>query len=132
MKKVFILIVSLFGMTAGLFAQEVTTVTLPEGRFQDFFVSLAAMIPIVTFISAFVNKQLRPAQSWIKQVTSWIVAVGLSFVGWYFEFGIFAGLHWISVLIYGAGVGLAANGFFDIKFIQSILSLFKLHTKKAV
>jgi len=102
--------------------------TIVETGFSNYFISLAALVPLVVLISAFINSKLK-LSGFLKQFVAWIIAIGLCFVGWYFNLGMFTGLVWWVVLIYGFAVGLAANGFFDITLIQAILKALKLEKK---
>ena len=114
----------------GLFAQEIGDVVnqVVETGFSNYFISLAALVPLVVLIAAFINKKLN-LSGFLKQLVAWVVSILLCFVGWYFNLGMFAGLVWWVVLIYGFAVGLAANGFFDIGLIQAILKGLKLEKK---
>ena len=114
-----------------LFAQETVNsvvTTVVETGFSNYFISLAALVPLVVLIAAFINKKLN-LSGFLKQLVAWVISILLCFVGWYFNLGMFAGLVWWVVLIYGFAVGLAANGFFDIGLIQAILKGLKLEKK---
>lgn len=114
----------------GLFAQEIGDVVnqVVDTGFSNYFISLAALVPLVVLISAFINKKLN-LSGFLKQLVAWVISILLCFVGWYFNLGMFAGLVWWVVLVYGFAVGLAANGFFDIGLIQAILKGLKLEKK---
>ena len=99
-----------------------------ETGFSNYFISLAALVPLVVLVAAFINKKLN-LSGFLKQFVAWVVSILLCFVGWYFNLGMFAGLVWWVVLVYGFAVGLAANGFFDIELIQAILKGLKLEKK---
>ena len=114
-----------------LFAQETVNsvvTTVVETGFSNYFISLAALVPLVVLVAAFINKKLN-LSGFLKQLVAWVISILLCFVGWYFSLGMFAGLVWWVVLIYGFAVGLAANGFFDIGLIQAILKGLKLEKK---
>lgn len=137
MKKFLTLMIAFIAFLAvpvALIAQapptEVNTVvtSIVETGFSNYFISLAALVPLVVLISAFVNSKLK-LSGFLKQFVAWVIAVALCFVGWYFNLGMFAGIVWWVVLIYGFAVGLAANGFFDITLIQAILKALKLEKK---
>ena len=85
-------------------------------------------MPLVVLIAAFVNSKLN-LSGFLKQLVAWVISIILCFVGWYFNLGVFTGLVWWVVVIYGFAVGLAANGFFDISLIQAILKALKLEKK---
>jgi len=132
MKRLFFLLVALIGLCLSVSAQiasgAVQTVT---PAVQDYFVSLAALVPIITVIAGWLNNLLKPV-GWVRQVISWLVAIIASYVGWYFNLGIYADLTPYQTLLYAFGAGLAANGLFDIKVIQSILALIKAGKVRAV
>ena len=114
-----------------LFAQETVNsvvTTVVETGFSNYFISLAALVPLVVLIAAFINKKLN-LSGFLKQLVAWVISILLCYVGWYFNLGMFAGLVWWVVLVYGFAVGLAANGFFDIELIQAILKGLKLEKK---
>lgn len=100
-----------------------------SGSLLDFFVSLAALVPLVTALSAYLNSKIY-STGWQKQAVSWIVSLVLCFGAWFVKVGLFVGISWWVVLIYGFVVGLAANGFFDIKIIQTVLGAVGLGKKK--
>lgn len=101
-----------------------------ETNIQDYFVSLAAMVPLVTLLAAWINKLTNPTAGWVKQAISWVVAIVAGLFAWYAKLGIFADLSIYEAILYGLASGLAANGFFDIKVIQTLLQAFRLQPKK--
>lgn len=130
--KILCAFVALLALPVTLMAQEPTTTsvinTVVGAGFQNYFLSLAALVPLVVLIAAFVNSKLN-LSGFLKQFIAWVISIILCFVGWYFNLGVFTGLVWWVVIIYGFAVGLAANGFFDISLIQSILKALKLEKK---
>ena len=134
--KLTLIILMIFTASTALFAQEVITPEqlIEQGSqgFSSFFVTLAALIPLVTFLSAWVTQHVlgHEAKGWMKQIASWLVALILSMAGWWLKLGVFDGLIWWHALVFGAGVGLAANGFFDIKLIQTMLGVIGIGKKK--
>ena len=134
MKKLLLFLcaaVAFFVVPVTVFAQETVNsvvTTVVETGFSNYFISLAALVPLVVLIAAFINKKLN-LSGFLKQLVAWAISILLCFVGWYFNLGMFAGLVWWVVLIYGFAVGLAANGFFDIGLIQAILKGLKLEKK---
>lgn len=93
----------------------------------QYFVSLGALAGLVIIITEFIKKikAITDAASWIKQIISWIVSLGLAFAGNYFQLGIFANLSTTLVIVYSVAVGLIANGIFDVTLVQALLNLFK-------
>ena len=120
MKKIVLFLACLLLSTFAIMAQE-PTLTVPTDGWTGFFTSLAAIVPLVTFLAAYINKMVKATGFW-KQAVSWLVAILCSAGGTYFKLGIFAGLIWWQIIVYGVGIGLVANGFFDIKMVQAILA----------
>ncbi len=99
---------------------------------QSYFLTLAAMVPLVTLVMGWVKKILKVTGT-VAQLVSWAVSIALCYVGWVLKLGMFADVVlWYVPLVWGAAIGLAANGFFKIEFIQMVLRLFKLEPKKDV
>ena len=122
-----LLFLVLFFIPVMVFAQ--AELVVPGFDFGPYFASLAAMVPLVVLITAWLKKVLNIKGIWI-QIVSWILAITLSFVGYLFHIGLFADItQWWLVLIYGFCVGLSANGFFDIAIIQQILKGIGLEPK---
>ena len=87
-----------------------------------YFVSLSALVPLITVITDYFNKILKSFGIW-KQITSWIVAILLSVLGYFLKIGIFENLTWYYAILHGILAGFASNGFYDIKIIENILNL---------
>lgn len=91
---------------------------------EAYFVSLAALAAVVVPVTQFVKRIINTSGSWTV-VLSWVVSVGLAFIGWWFKLGMFEGLSVLWVFIYGLAAGMVSNGVFDIGVVKMILSLFK-------
>lgn len=87
-----------------------------------YFVSLSALVPLVTLVTDYFNKMLKSSGIW-KQITAWLVALLLALIGYFFKIGIFESLTWYYALLYGILAGFASNGFYDIKIIEQILNI---------
>lgn len=104
--------------------------TLPGLDLNSYFASLGALVPLVVFLTAWLKK-ITKATGGLAQIFSWLVSIALVFGAWILKIGMFADVaQWWICLIYGFAVGLAANGIFDIKIIQSFLAVLKLEKKK--
>jgi len=86
------------------------------------FAALAAVIPIVTEI---LKGWIKPPPGFWTQFLSWVTGLVITFVVWIAGVGFLAGMSWWMMLIYGFGASLAANGIFDIGFIEKIIGFFK-------
>lgn len=131
MKKIimiFVLMLTLVNIT--LAENAMPPIEIPAGGISDFFISLAAMIPLIVFITGWLTKILNPSGA-IKQIISWLVSVVLAIIAWALNLGIFEPLSWYIAIVYGLAAGLGANGIFDIKLIQKILDII-FKPKKAV
>lgn len=141
--NVFVLVlflISLVGVSSITLAQEeptdvVETVTAVEDEgnpISDFFVSLGALAGVVVVVFQFVKDKLlkqKPNQTW-TQILSWLISIVLALVGYWFQWGLFEGLDIVWTLVTGFGVGLVANGIFDVTLVQAFLSAIKLNTNK--
>ena len=87
----------------------------------DYFTSLAALSGAVLIVTQFLLKFIKIK---FDQYFSWLVAVLLSCAGWFLQLGIFDGLAWYWIIIYGVASGLVANGLFDIGVVNMILNYF--------
>lgn len=97
----------------------------------DYFLSLAALVPLVVLISDFIIRGLNIQKAFVKQIISWVIAVVACLVGMWFDLGMFVDLSIWKTLAYGLATGLIANGIFDITIVQTILNfLFKFLPKK--
>jgi len=94
-----------------------------------YFVSLAALAAVVLPITEFIKRLLGTFGSWTV-VLSWVVAIGLSFVGWWLNLGMFEGLKIIWVVIYGIAAGMVSNSVFDIGLVNLILRTLGLKIDK--
>ena len=92
---------------------------------------LVAIQLLLTLIITQISKQnftwlnTETAKMNFKQITSWVISIGLSFVGNYFGLGIFAGTTVLQTILYGFILGLVSNGVFDISIIKSLFTMFQ-------
>lgn len=94
-----------------------------------YFYSLGALAGIVLPVTEFIKRLIKSSGNWTR-ILSWLVAIGLSFFGWWLNLGMLEGLSVVWVVIYGIAAGLIANSVFDAVFVEMILKLFK--NKKSV
>lgn len=129
MKRIITLIVFMLALVGATVAQDLPPIEIPQGGISDFFLSLAAMIPLIVFCTAWLTKLLNPSGA-IKQLISWIVSIVLSLIAWFLNLGIFEPLSWYIAIVYGLAAAIGANGIFDIKLIQKFLHLIFKYPKK--
>lgn len=85
------------------------------------FASLVAATPVVTeFIKKILGGNLP---SWLNQLISWVVGVGLTMLAWGFNLGFLSDTSWQMALLYGFGASLCANGVFDTALVQWLISV---------
>lgn len=87
--------------------------------------TFAAFAGCVLVLTSLVNKLFKLTGA-LKQYLSWGVAVIVGYAGFFLKLGIFAGVHWYTVLLYSLLFGLGANGLFDWELIRKILFALKL------
>lgn len=91
---------------------------------EQYFYSLGALAGLVLPVTQFVKNIFKSSGNWTRFI-SWVVAVGLSFFGWWLDLGILSGLSVVWVIIYGVAAGLIANSVFEAFYVEMILKLFK-------
>ena len=97
----------------------------------DFFVSLAALVPLILSISDFLIRLFKFEKGIPRQITSWVVSLAICGTGAALEVGFLTGATIPQVVLYGLAAGLLTNGIFDISLIQTVLDyIFKFLPKK--
>lgn len=125
---VFILVISMI-----TFGQVDSTVVVPDASpvietatnfIESVFISVGAVAGAILFLFGLINDKLlkKPMNDTWTQVTTWLLALVLGGVGYYFNLGIFAdvGIIWSGVLSIGSG--LVANGLFTLEKVQQGLA----------
>ena len=92
----------------------------------SYFASLVGVAALSTLVVGFIKKILN-VTGIVAQIISWVIAIGLCFLGWALKFGLFANIVlWYVPIIYGVAVGLVSNGIFSIDLVKAFLRLIKL------
>ena len=96
----------------------------------SYFLIMATLIPIVTAISEAVSRKTNAA-GFFAQLQTWLISWLVSFFAYYFRdnsvFSFFVAFQiWPDVITFGFLLGLTANGFFDISWVQKILEAVKI------
>lgn len=94
----------------------------------DYFGSLGLMASLVAIITGYLNTHvsfLKNANGTVKQIVSWVISILVVFIGQLKSVGMVAETSTLWTAITGVAVGLVANGIFDIKLVQAILSFIK-------
>ena len=90
------------------------------------FAALAVALPLVVdFFKSKFKMQGLPLQ-----ILSWAIGIVVSFIAWFLNLGMFAGMIWWHVLAVGIGVSLASNGIADTGLIRAILAIFGINVNK--
>ena len=96
-------------------------------------VFVAAMVVVVTTLTELIAKRFIGTNGFATQIVSWALSIGLMLLTLVVQIGIIPdwvyGLEIYWRLIIGVMIGLVANGFFDIPFIQRLLELLKIKQK---
>ena len=92
-----------------------------------YFYSLAALAGAVLPVTQFIKKLLNSSGNWTRYI-SWVVAIGLAFLGWWLNLGMLEGLKVVWVVVYGIAAGLVSNSVVDAVFVEMILKILTLGT----
>jgi hypothetical protein len=98
---------------------------------EQYFISLAALVPLIVLATDFIIRWLKIVTPTTKQIISWVISVLLCLFAAWIDIGIFAGISFPKTVIYGFAAGLVANGVFDVNLVQTFLDfVFKFLPKK--
>jgi len=126
MKSLFVVaIATLFLVVTPLFAQTGSEKLSEVVNPLDIFGSIAALAGFVLLVTAAIKSKLNTNKT-ITIVVSGIIGIGTSAIGYFFQYGIFIGVEWFYIFIYGVTSMLVANGLSTWEFIKAILEFFKL------
>lgn len=104
---------------ASVFGEDLTGVDLV-----GYFYSISALSVLVMTVTQGLKKIIVSSGRWTVFL-SWIISFVLSAVGWFLKLGIFEGVSFYWIFVYGLAAGLLANKIIDSKTIKSILSVFR-------
>ena len=89
----------------------------------QWFVSFGALAVLTAFIAAFLNGLLKITKGFVKQLIAWAVGIILIIGSKLIGFGYAVELTFLAALMHGIGIGLAANGVFDVPIIKTLMSV---------
>ena len=84
---------------------------------EHFWATAMGLFTITTMITGAINGKFQPNDVW-KQVIAWFVSIALTVGGYFVGLITVADPVWLSLAATGLIVGLASNGFYDIKTIK--------------
>lgn len=120
-KLLAVLVVVMLLLPTSLFAQNGNVATIFNPA--EWFITLAAFVGVVMTITEFLKVYIFKTSGFASRFLSWIVSILLALLGWILQAGIFAGLPWYWIFLYGLSAGFIGNGIFDIGIIKAILSI---------
>lgn len=108
-KLLIALVVAFFVTTVTAFAQNEGTIPMVEQiSLLTYAMSFLVIVTAVLCFTNLVNK-LTNLSGFLKQFSSWIIAISLSFFGWLFQAGMFYETNWRMIIVYGLLCGWIAN-----------------------
>lgn len=116
--------------TAVQIADPVTPVE-PVNPVLEFFFSYAGLVLLIQIVTGWILKTIPVLGKTLKQITSWVVAVAIAWVGKHFGYGLFADASILETVATGIGLGMVANYLYDAKTLESILAIFFANKKSA-
>lgn len=108
-----------------------TTPVEPVNPVVQFFFSYAGLVLLIQIVTGWILKTIPMLGKTLKQMTSWVVAVGIAYVGKIYGFGLFADAGLVETIATGVGLGMVANYLYDAKTLESILAIFFANKKSA-
>ena len=94
--------------------------------FISYFINIPSLATLILLVTQMIKKRWKKIKDDVAQYMSFGVGLVLSLIGWLFQYGIFFGVEWYYILIYGFAASLIANGMFDWHLIKAILVFLKL------
>jgi hypothetical protein len=128
-KFMFMLLLAMLAFVLVGYAQDSTatgggsTGTSGEGVL-SFFFNISGLVLLVQIVTGWVLKVMPMLGATAKQLASWVISVGLAFVGQAYGYGMFEGINTIHTAAIGLGVGMVANHLYDAGTLDNILYLF--------
>lgn len=108
-----------------------TTPVEPVNPVLEFFFSYAGLVLLIQIVTGWILKTIPLMGKTLKQMTSWVVAVGIAYIGKLYGYGLFADASLVETIATGIGLGMAANYLYDAKTLESILSIFFANKKES-
>lgn len=87
---------------------------------------------IIILTGVIVKYLLKNLSTLGKNITSWIVALIVGYVGWLLKLGMFVDKAWYDVLVIVLSFALGSNIIYNTEWIRKLLELLKLAPAKSV
>ena len=96
-----------------------------------YFETIGTIAALTVIIATFlIDNVFKFVKRYPKMILTWLIAILLTAAGNLLNVGFVAEFPWLTTVIYGLGVGLVANGIFDVPMVQAFLELLKLKKVK--
>jgi small-conductance mechanosensitive channel len=118
MKRLIFFLCAMFFIALPVFAQ--TAGESPPWTLGIDLMTIAGVAAFTLVIAGYLKTWFKLEGTWARWV-SWIVAIGISFICYLLNLGLYETLSLPVTLVYGLGVGLVANGIFTAEIVQSWL-----------
>lgn len=101
---------------------------LVSNPFSTFFNSLGILVGLILVVFQFINDKILKyaANKQWTMVLTWVLALILAYIGYFFKFGIFVDLQLWEAMLTGIAAGLVANGLFRLSFVKAILKFLQI------
>jgi len=124
MKKIvkYLLAMLVILLPIALFAQT-TDPTTPSFDFLSLFTTFAGYGSGILVITGVICRYILKNISTLgRSITSWVVALIIGYIGWFFQIGIFVGIEWWRVLVFVASFAAGSNVIYNVEWIRKLLS----------
>ena len=109
-----------------------------DGQIIIDFSTIAGVAAFDVAVSAWLIGICKVTKNWLKQLISWVLPVVICAIAYLLQFGLFADYGtiaewqgWVLTAVTALGIGLIANGIYDIEFVKMLIEgIKKLFTKK--
>lgn len=89
------------------------------------FVSVSAVAMLVLPVTGWFKSHVEFLGSVKTQTFSWVVAMLISFAGYWLKLGVFADASIVETILYGFAAGLTANGLATTEIVDAVLKAIK-------
>ena len=101
----------------------------PSVNLTEVFTTIAAFAGVVLIFTSYAKRLMQSNGTWTIVISA-LISFLLGLIGYLLQIGIFAGVTWLYIFVYGIVATLLANGLSTWPFIADILVLLKLKLPK--